>query len=440
MYENPSKPLKILTLDGGGVQGLATLLILDKLLKTIQEVNQTEHKPRPCDVFDTIAGIGAGGWLAILLGRFRLDITACLLEWYNLTQAVMPRSRTKGYRQRLFHKSYFDMQSLENEVERLTRLYGTGSSLFDGSNEQQSVRCKYVFVAALSADSKYKKLNFQGWSSARDTENLRHDYNLFRSYECPGNTKLRRGPKDPKQYKITNAFCVTGAARYFSGPWKEDMTSNGKVSFLDNIFPKPHNITELALDEMWGMFGRDVPISVVVNIGPGMPHQSDVKALARRFSWGLGTKSSPSSHTPSRTAKFPPARLNDIELDINGPGEARSKAIRWRGRESSPDSIDSDRLAPVRTTTFFSVAGVYFDEKLKRTEEDIEGDIRKKLRNAYLDETKRYFRLAPKQSPPRTLYNDISQAEVVLDHVTEHLSQQPVAVELTTASELAAAG
>lgn len=59
----PFKPLKILTLDGGGLQAISTLLILNKVLETIAKQNGVpEHeKPRPCDVFDTIAGIGTGG-------------------------------------------------------------------------------------------------------------------------------------------------------------------------------------------------------------------------------------------------------------------------------------------------------------------------------------------------------------------------------------------
>ena len=62
------KPLKILTIDGGGLQAIATLLVLDKLLDAIAIRNgETNRRPRPCDVFDTIAGIGAGGVRIIYL-------------------------------------------------------------------------------------------------------------------------------------------------------------------------------------------------------------------------------------------------------------------------------------------------------------------------------------------------------------------------------------
>ena len=58
----PEKPLKILTIDGGGLRAISTLLILDKLLDTVAITNNVPNqRPRPCDVFDVIAGIGAGG-------------------------------------------------------------------------------------------------------------------------------------------------------------------------------------------------------------------------------------------------------------------------------------------------------------------------------------------------------------------------------------------
>ena len=62
LLPKPEKPLKILTIDGGGLQAISTLLILDKLLDTVAITNNVPNqRPRPCDVFDVIAGIGAGG-------------------------------------------------------------------------------------------------------------------------------------------------------------------------------------------------------------------------------------------------------------------------------------------------------------------------------------------------------------------------------------------
>lgn len=49
--------LNLLSLDGGGVRGLSSLLILEKLMLQIDEKNP----PKPCDYFDMIGGTSTGG-------------------------------------------------------------------------------------------------------------------------------------------------------------------------------------------------------------------------------------------------------------------------------------------------------------------------------------------------------------------------------------------
>ncbi|KAH8813673.1 acyl transferase/acyl hydrolase/lysophospholipase [Flagelloscypha sp. PMI_526] len=60
----PSK--RVLSLDGGGLFGLAEMLLLRDILGGDDQ--------RPCEYFDLIAGSGTGGIFAILLGRFELTI------------------------------------------------------------------------------------------------------------------------------------------------------------------------------------------------------------------------------------------------------------------------------------------------------------------------------------------------------------------------------
>ena len=374
MTHASSKPLKILTIDGGGLQATSTLLILNEVLEAIARQNGSIKKPRPCDVFDTIAGIGAGGWLAILLGRFRMDITACLTEWYNIMQCIAPRSKSEQLRLRLLQHCYFDQDCLVEQVDSLTKLYRTGDHLFEP--DIGGARTRHVFVAALNSDGK--------------------SYDLFRSYEIPESAKLPQkllnGPKDPSNFKISSAFGVTGAARYFSMPWKEQMAGGGKISFNDTKFPKPHNITELALDEMWGIYGTDVPLSVVLNVGPGLPNKIDVKQIARRFSWGL-----------------------KVNLTHETPCISPSEKVQG-GRKRSD----------ARTNTFGSIKERGIDAKLKRLEDEIENDIREKLDNVQPGSSKLYVRLALAKSPRGTPQNDFAASGVALDATMDYLSQPHV--------------
>ena len=201
-----------------------------------------------------------------------------------------------------------------------------------------------MFVAALQSDDK--------------------SYDLFRSYEIPESAKLPqkllKGSNDPSKFTISNAFEVTGAARYLSMSWKDHMAGGDKISSNDTKFPKPYNITELALDEMWGIYGTDIPLSVVLNIGPGLPTDTDVEKIARRFSWGLNAN--PTHETPS---------VSPLEK-VQGEGKG----------------------SVARTNSFGSIKDRGIDAKLKRSEHDIEEDVRDMLENVQPGSSELYFRLA----------------------------------------------
>jgi patatin-like phospholipase/acyl hydrolase len=52
-----AKALCLLSLDGGGVRGLSSLVILDELMRKINP----QKPPKPCDIFDMIGGTSTGG-------------------------------------------------------------------------------------------------------------------------------------------------------------------------------------------------------------------------------------------------------------------------------------------------------------------------------------------------------------------------------------------
>ena len=244
--------MRILTIDGAGLQGASTVLILNAVLDAYAKQNGC-RKPRPCDLFDTIAGIGAGAWLAILLGRFRMDLAACLAEWYVLVDRTAKMSKPKG--------------RILRHINRLVKFYGIDGCLFE--SRPQGVRTRHVFVAA---------------SQPRTRRSGDTTYNIFRSYEISKSAMfpqwLREGPANPSSFKISSAFEVAGASMSIIPEWSEQMEASGKISFRNSKPPSHHNITGLALDEMWAIHGSDVPISVVLNIGPGVPPDTKGKAIA----------------------------------------------------------------------------------------------------------------------------------------------------------------
>ena len=58
---------RILSLDGGGVRGLSTLLILRDIMGEIEQ-RLGVSPAKPCNYFDLIGGTSTGGLIAIMLG------------------------------------------------------------------------------------------------------------------------------------------------------------------------------------------------------------------------------------------------------------------------------------------------------------------------------------------------------------------------------------
>ena len=111
------------------MQGLATLLILDDLLKAIAaNPGNRDGKPRPCDLFDMIGGIGVGGWLALLLGRFHMDIATCIQVYVEIVRSVVPKSNKEKCRLR-WHNASYNQERLLKKIGQLTEKYGTGKHM-----------------------------------------------------------------------------------------------------------------------------------------------------------------------------------------------------------------------------------------------------------------------------------------------------------------------
>ena len=63
---------RILSLDGGGVRGLSSLVVLREIMEEVQRQAKLTETPRPCDYFDLIGGTSTGGLIAIMLGRLKM--------------------------------------------------------------------------------------------------------------------------------------------------------------------------------------------------------------------------------------------------------------------------------------------------------------------------------------------------------------------------------
>jgi hypothetical protein len=65
---SPPNVRKILSLDGGGVRGLSSLLILREIMNDIEQEVEATDVVKPAEYFDLIGGTSTGGLIAIMLG------------------------------------------------------------------------------------------------------------------------------------------------------------------------------------------------------------------------------------------------------------------------------------------------------------------------------------------------------------------------------------
>jgi patatin-like phospholipase/acyl hydrolase len=70
---------RILTLDGGGIRGLSSLLILREIMENVGQTRGLPDAPKPSEYFDLIGGTSTGGLIAIMLGLLGM-VTSILKE------------------------------------------------------------------------------------------------------------------------------------------------------------------------------------------------------------------------------------------------------------------------------------------------------------------------------------------------------------------------
>ncbi|KAK0713548.1 acyl transferase/acyl hydrolase/lysophospholipase [Lasiosphaeria miniovina] len=77
-------PLRVLSLDGGGVRGIAALMLLDEVMK------KSHPGKLPYQVFDMIGGTSTGGFIAIMLGRMKMSVSECIQAYTEFMNVVFP--------------------------------------------------------------------------------------------------------------------------------------------------------------------------------------------------------------------------------------------------------------------------------------------------------------------------------------------------------------
>jgi hypothetical protein len=351
---------------------------LSKLCDAIAINRGTQRKPAPYELFDIIGGIGTGGWLALLLGRYRLDLTRCMTIYLELASDP----QISAGRSFFGSKPYtLDQKRLIAKIDSILERYELDPLLLDDGvqdmGEDVEIRCKHAFAVGAvqyphQGDSKYE---------------------IFRSYRTTKTSGpfYHSGP-DPGTCNVSSVCAATGATKYLLEPY-----TIGSTTYSDNGFPNPHNITELALDEAYHIYGDKPPLSMVVNIGPGIPSDHDVEKLqqlSRKFSWpswlSSSTKSGSSLKSSSNTS--PTSHTNTIS-------DAKFVESPARSDTSSSSSSEAEEV-----------------------ERQIEATIKNRLQRDY-HSRKIFMRLAPPPARDELALNDVQVIRASSQEVDKFLQK-----------------
>ncbi|KAF3935658.1 hypothetical protein ABW19_dt0206406 [Dactylella cylindrospora] len=136
-----SPPLRLLSLDGGGVKGYSSLLLLQEVMyRVFVEINgrppQMHEIPLPCDHFDLIGGVGTGGLIGLMLGRLRMDIETCKETWVKMTKRVFETDKTiVGIP---YKTTFFKASRLESAIKEIIKEYTAGEEELAKAQNQRS--------------------------------------------------------------------------------------------------------------------------------------------------------------------------------------------------------------------------------------------------------------------------------------------------------------
>lgn len=170
-------PLRVLSLDGGGVRGYSMLIILQELMhRLFVEIEGRAPKrdeiPLPADHFDLIAGTGTGGLIAIMLGRLRLDLDTCKDVYVRMTRRVFQTNKTVfgvPWKGTMFKASLLE-ESIRDVVREHTISDAEGNDALANATPMTPVTpTAYTPHRTMSQSSRYSQIGASHMSHQRGT-------------------------------------------------------------------------------------------------------------------------------------------------------------------------------------------------------------------------------------------------------------------------------
>ncbi|KAF7556323.1 hypothetical protein G7Z17_g1540 [Cylindrodendrum hubeiense] len=132
--------VRLLSLDGGGIRGVAALVTLERIMARIQTRIGSKEICRPADYFELAGGTSTGGIIGVMLFRLRMTATDAIKEYKIISERVFS-PKLAGYNvnnwyfgggigslvsstKTVFSGSRFQDGDLKAAIDRVVEKYG----------------------------------------------------------------------------------------------------------------------------------------------------------------------------------------------------------------------------------------------------------------------------------------------------------------------------
>ncbi|EAQ92675.1 hypothetical protein CHGG_00910 [Chaetomium globosum CBS 148.51] len=238
MAPSGDEAVNLLSLDGGGVRGVSSLVILDAIMTKMKDKYNLDEIPKPCDYFHMIAGTSTGGLIAIMLGRLRMSTREALDEYDNCAAKIFSKSNRKKWSV----SERFRATALQEAVEGIVKARGLGETMWDPERPDKGKAIVCVMPSKSIEDAR-----------------------VVRSF--PGDPGE---PQWDRNITIWQAARATTAASSFFKPQKLGDGPEAQT-YIDAAIGANNPIKYL-LDEAVLEFGTGRRLGCVVSIGTGTRH------------------------------------------------------------------------------------------------------------------------------------------------------------------------
>lgn len=129
-----------LSADGGGVRGLSSLIILDELMRQINDsIQDLSHSSNllPHQIFDLVAGTSTGGLISLMLGKLGMSVKDCIEEYRNFSKDIFKRKQLLAVRG--IARSKYSGSKLEGYVRGLVGRRRSNENLNMLFNEKDKI-------------------------------------------------------------------------------------------------------------------------------------------------------------------------------------------------------------------------------------------------------------------------------------------------------------